>query len=118
MKKRALPARSMSLRFCEACVRARDPRKAQAEAVFSDGLKEHDAQHEDPALAKFEEAYNIYPSPNVLFNIGRESTSSDDRSKRFATIARRSRTHFSTRTMSRWRRRSFVSCRRSSVASR
>lgn len=49
-----------------------DPRKAQAEAVFMQGLKEHDAQHEEAALAKFEEAYRIYPSPNVLFNIGRE----------------------------------------------
>ena len=49
-----------------------DPRKAQAEAVFAEGLKEHDAQHEEAALGKFEEAYKIYPSPNVLFNIGRE----------------------------------------------
>ncbi|MEO8797563.1 MAG: hypothetical protein ABI551_06740 [Polyangiaceae bacterium] len=49
-----------------------DPRKAQAQAIFADGLKEHDAGHEQAALAKFEDAHRIYPSPNVLFNIARE----------------------------------------------
>ncbi|MGH7285288.1 MAG: hypothetical protein ACRELY_27510 [Polyangiaceae bacterium] len=72
MKKRALLLGACLFVFASAAFAQDDPRKAQAEAVFGEGLKEHDAQHEDLALAKFEEAYKIYPSPNVLFNIGRE----------------------------------------------
>lgn len=48
-----------------------DPRKAQAEPVFAEGLKLHDAGREADALAKFEKAYAIYPSPNALFQIAR-----------------------------------------------
>lgn len=71
-KKRALLLGACLFVFANTALAQDDPRKAQAEAVFGEGLKEHDAQHEDLALAKFEEAYKIYPSPNVLFNIGRE----------------------------------------------
>ena len=72
MKKRALWLGACLLLSANAAIAQDDPRKAQAEAVFTEGLKEHDAQHEEAALAKFQEAYKIYPSPNVLFNIGRE----------------------------------------------
>lgn len=72
MLKRAIAIPLVFLSLASAAHAQDDPRKSQAEAVFADGLKEHDAQHEDAALAKFQQAYAIYPSPNVLFNIGRE----------------------------------------------
>ncbi|HEX7666487.1 MAG TPA: hypothetical protein VF407_18300 [Polyangiaceae bacterium] len=72
MKKRSLVAGVVLLLACTSASAQDDPRKAQAQAIFGDGLKEHDGGHEEAALAKFEDAYRIYPSPNVLFNIGRE----------------------------------------------
>jgi hypothetical protein len=49
-----------------------DPRIAKAQAVYAEGLRQADDHHEDAALKKFEEAYAIYPSPNILAAIGRE----------------------------------------------
>lgn len=49
-----------------------DPRKQRAEALFREGLSLHDADLESDALAKFEEAYALFPSPNALYWIGRE----------------------------------------------
>lgn len=72
MTKRALLLGACVFLSANVALAQDDPRKAQAEAVFAEGLKDHDAQHEDAALAKFQDAYRIYPSPNVLFNIGRE----------------------------------------------
>lgn len=48
-----------------------DPRKAQAESVFAEGLKLHDANHDGEALAKYRQAYGIYPTPNILFAVAR-----------------------------------------------
>jgi hypothetical protein len=48
-----------------------DPRRKQAEAPFQEGLKLHDQGREASAIEKFREAYAIYPSPNVLFQIAR-----------------------------------------------
>lgn len=48
-----------------------DPRRAQADAVFQEGLKLHDAGQEKEALEKFRKAYATYPSPNALFQIAR-----------------------------------------------
>lgn len=49
-----------------------DPRKAQAEALFQEGLKLHDKDREAEALEKFQKSYAIYPSPSTLVSIGRE----------------------------------------------
>lgn len=48
-----------------------DPRKAQAEPAFQEGLALHDRGREEEALAKFKEAYAVFPSPNVLYQIAR-----------------------------------------------
>jgi hypothetical protein len=48
-----------------------DPRKAQAEAIFTEGVKLHDAGKNAEALVRYRQAYDIYPSPNVLFGIAR-----------------------------------------------
>lgn len=49
-----------------------DPRKAQAEALFQEGLKLHDKDREAEALEKFQRSYGVYPSPATLVSIGRE----------------------------------------------
>ncbi|MBX3198836.1 MAG: hypothetical protein KF894_11920 [Labilithrix sp.] len=49
-----------------------DPRKAQADALFQEGLKLHDKDREAEALEKFEKAYEALPSPNALFWVARE----------------------------------------------
>lgn len=48
-----------------------DPRQDRAVAPFNEGLRLHDEGREAAALEKFREAYEIYPSPNVLFQIAR-----------------------------------------------
>lgn len=50
---------------------AQDPRKAEAERFFKAGLEAHDRNDEEAALAEFKKAYDVYPSPNALFEIGR-----------------------------------------------
>jgi len=50
---------------------ADDTRKQRAEPIFQEALRLHDANRDAEALAKYEEAYAIYPSPNVLFWIAR-----------------------------------------------
>lgn len=52
-------------------VSAQDPRKAEAEKSFRAGLEAHDRNDEEAALVEFKKAYDIYPSPNALFEIGR-----------------------------------------------
>ena len=52
--------------------RADDPRREQAAVLIDAGAKLHAQADEAGALAKFEEAYRIYPSANVLYNIARE----------------------------------------------
>ena len=46
--------------------RADDPRKAQADALFEEGVKLHDTDHDAEALEKFRKAYSIFPLPNTL----------------------------------------------------
>jgi len=46
-----------------------DPRKAQANAVFDEGIQLHNKNLEAEALAKYEQSYAIYPSPNTLYNM-------------------------------------------------
>lgn len=48
-----------------------DPRKVQAESMFADGLKLHDASRDADALVKYRQAYATYPTPNILFAIAR-----------------------------------------------
>ena len=48
-----------------------DPRKAQAESAFAEGLKLHDANRDADALVKYRQAYSTYPTPNILFAIAR-----------------------------------------------
>lgn len=48
-----------------------DPRKAQAEAVFAEGIKLHDAGKNAEALAKYQKAYEVYPTTNILFATAR-----------------------------------------------
>lgn len=49
-----------------AVARAEDPRKAQADAIFEEGVKLHNADREADALEKFKKAYSLYPAPNTL----------------------------------------------------
>jgi hypothetical protein len=44
--------------------------KARGKALLADGLSLMDNGHAQEALAKFEAAYQIVPSPKVLFNMG------------------------------------------------
>lgn len=46
-----------------------DPRKAQADALFQEGLKLHDKDREREAVEKYQKAYATYPSPNILLNL-------------------------------------------------
>jgi hypothetical protein len=48
-----------------------DPRKAQAETIFAQGVKLHDAGNNADALVKYRQAYEVYRSPNILFGIAR-----------------------------------------------
>lgn len=57
--------------FPRAATAQDDPRKVQAEAIFAEGLRLHDASRESEALAKYREAYVVYPTPNILFAIAR-----------------------------------------------
>ena len=66
-----------------------DPRKAQAEALFQEGLKLHDKDREADALEKFQKAYAIYPSPNTLVSVAREEQLVGRPLKRSGTTARR-----------------------------
>lgn len=49
-----------------------DPRKAQAEALFRQGLELHDKDREAEALERFEKSYSSFPNPNALYWIARE----------------------------------------------
>lgn len=51
--------------------RADDPRKPEAQKLLDEGLELHDKGREQEALEKFNAAYKIYPSPNLLFEIAR-----------------------------------------------
>lgn len=48
-----------------------DPRKVQAEPLFQEGLSLHNGDREAEALEKFQKAYAIYPSPNILYYVAR-----------------------------------------------
>jgi hypothetical protein len=49
-----------------------DPRRAQAEALFKEALDLHDDKREVEALSKFEKAYALLPTSNLLYWIARE----------------------------------------------
>lgn len=49
-----------------------DPRIAKAQAIFGEGLRLASDHREGEALKKFEEAYGVYPSPNILAAVGRQ----------------------------------------------
>ena len=48
-----------------------DPRKVQAESLFAEGLKLHDSNRDADALAKYRQAYGLFPTANILFAIAR-----------------------------------------------
>ena len=48
-----------------------DPRKAKASALHQEAVLALGAKHVDEALAKFREAYDVFPAPNTLFGIAR-----------------------------------------------
>jgi tetratricopeptide (TPR) repeat protein len=50
-------------------VRAQDP-KAAAKIHFDKGQREYDLGNFDAAVKEFEEAYRLFPSPALLFNLG------------------------------------------------
>mgnify|MGYP000927477734 CR=1 FL=1 len=45
--------------------------RARAEVPFKEGVALHDKGKDAEALKKFEEAYAIFQSPNILFNVAR-----------------------------------------------
>jgi hypothetical protein len=46
-----------------------DPRRTQAEALMKEGVSLHEAHKEEDALTRFQRAYAVYPTPNILFAI-------------------------------------------------
>jgi hypothetical protein len=67
----ALLVSTCSLLHAASALADEDPRRKQAEPLFVEGLALHDGGREQEALAKFQRAYEIYPSPNALFQIAR-----------------------------------------------
>ena len=51
---------------------AEDVRIARAQVVYTEGVRAANKHRHADALQKFEEAYAIYPGPNILAAIGRE----------------------------------------------
>ena len=51
---------------------ADDPRRADADRLFAEGMARHQRGDEDAALGKFKEAYQAFPRPNTLMAIARE----------------------------------------------
>lgn len=49
-----------------------DPRKAQAQALFEEGVKLHNGDHEAEALERFEKSHAILPAVNSLYWVARE----------------------------------------------
>jgi hypothetical protein len=49
-----------------------DPRRGEAEKFYQEGMRLHDKAMHAEALQSYEEAYKIYPSPNVLLNLAVE----------------------------------------------
>jgi len=49
-----------------------DPRRVEAETPYQEGNQFHNLGQGKEALAKYEQAYAIYPSPNTLLNVARE----------------------------------------------
>jgi hypothetical protein len=47
--------------------------KAQAQVLLREGAQHYEQAEYAAALAKFEQAYALFPSPNLLFNIGQAS---------------------------------------------
>lgn len=48
-----------------------DPRKVEAQGVFDEAMRLHEAHRDAEALPLFRRAYAIFPSPNALFNVAR-----------------------------------------------
>ena len=44
--------------------------KARGKSVWRKGVKQYDLGDFDAAIKKFEEAYQIFPNPDILFNLG------------------------------------------------
>lgn len=44
--------------------------KARGKAVWREGVKDYDLGDFDAAIKKFEAAYQIFPNPDILFNLG------------------------------------------------
>jgi hypothetical protein len=65
-------ALAVALFFAARAHAQEDPRKAQAEALFGEGLKLHDKDREAEALEKFRQAHAILPTPNSLYWVARE----------------------------------------------
>ncbi|CAN5800328.1 hypothetical protein BH11MYX4_BH11MYX4_23130 [soil metagenome] len=40
--------------------------------IYNEGLRLHDQHKEAEALEKFQKAFGVYPSPNILFNVARQ----------------------------------------------
>ena len=49
-----------------------DPRRAEATKLVEEGMVLHDQNNENAALEKYEQAYALYPSPNILLNLARQ----------------------------------------------
>lgn len=68
--KRAAPLVAFLL-FASPLRAADDAAQREAEARFQEGLALHDAGSYEQARLKFAQAYSVWPSPNVLFNLAR-----------------------------------------------
>ena len=44
-----------------------DPRRIEAEALMKEGRGLEDKKREDEALVRFQKAYSVYPTANILF---------------------------------------------------
>lgn len=58
--------------------RAQGDTASQVEALYAEGVALYRAQKYTAAVEKFEEAYRLFPEPNLLFNIGKAKEASGD----------------------------------------
>lgn len=61
-----------------ATARAQDSTADKVEALYAEGVALYRAQKYTAAVERFEEAYRLYPEPNLQFNIGKAKEAAGD----------------------------------------
>src|SRR5688572_20109418 len=66
-----LTVAAASVPLCPGVARADDAAVVEAKARFEEGLELADAGKNEPARLKFQQAYSVFKSPAVLYNLAR-----------------------------------------------